>query len=154
MRILFIAPYIPSLVRVRPYNFIRTMHARGHEVTLLALVPPGESESSLDELRGWCKTIHTVPHSRNQVLMNGVRGLVSKLPLQAYYSYSPAFTEKLRQVLSTESFDVAHVEHLRGAILADSLKSLPIVFDSVDSISLLFGKVLEDAPNLKSRLTS
>jgi glycosyltransferase involved in cell wall biosynthesis len=47
---------------------------------------------------------------------------------------------------------VAHVEHLRGAILADSLKSLPIVFDSVDSISLLFGKVLEDAPNLKSRL--
>ncbi len=152
MRILFIAPYIPSLVRVRPYNFIRTMHSRGHEVTLLALVPPGESEFSLNELRGWCQAIHTVPHNRNQVLMNGVRGLLSRLPLQAYYSYSPAFTEKLRQVLTASSFDVAHVEHLRGAILADSLKTLPVVFDSVDSISLLFGKVLEDAPNLKSRL--
>ncbi len=152
MHILFIAPYIPSLVRVRPFNFIRTMHTRGHEVTLLALVPPGESQSSLDELQGWCQAIHTVPHSRNQVLINGARGLLSGLPLQAYYSYSPTFVEKLRQVLAESAFDVAHVEHLRGAILADSIKSLPIVFDSVDSISLLFGKVLEDAPNLKSRL--
>ena len=57
MRILFIAPYIPSLVRVRSYNFIRTMHERGHEVTLLALVPPGESESSFDELRSWCRAL-------------------------------------------------------------------------------------------------
>ena len=151
MRILFIAPYIPSLVRVRPFNFIRTMYARGHEVTLLALVPPSDSDSSLDELKDWCQAVHTVPHSRNQVLMNGARGLLSSLPLQAYYSYSPAFVDKLQQVLTESSFDVAHVEHLRGAILADSLKSLPIVFDSVDSISLLFGKLLEDAPNLKSR---
>ena len=152
MRILFIAPYIPSLVRVRPYNFIHTMYTRGHEVTLLALVPPGENEGALVELQKWCRAIHTVPHSRNQILVNGVRGLLSSLPLQAYYSYSPAFVDKLQQVLSESSFDVAHVEHLRGAILADSIKTLPIVFDSVDSISLLFGKVLEDAPNLKSRL--
>lgn len=153
MRILFIAPYIPSLVRVRSYNFIRTMHERGHEVTLLALVPPGESENSLVELRSWCRALYTVQHSHNQVLINGVRGLLSKLPLQAYYSYSPAFAEKLKQVLAESTFDVGHVEHLRGAILVESLKqSLPVVFDSVDSISLLFGKVLEDAPNLKSRL--
>ncbi len=152
MRILFIAPYIPSLVRVRPFNFIRTMHERGHEVTLLALVPPGEAESSLDELRRWCQAVHIVPHHRNQILMNGLQGLMSNLPLQAYYSYSPLFVEKLRQVLAESTFDVAHVEHLRGAILADDLKSLPIVFDSVDSISLLFGKVLKDAPTLKSRL--
>ncbi len=152
MRILFIVPYIPSLVRVRPFNFIRTMHERGHEVTLLALVPPSETGSPLDELRNWCQSVHIVPHHRNQILMNGLRGLISSLPLQAYYSYSPLFIEKLRQVLAESTFDVAHVEHLRGAILADDLKSLPVVFDSVDSISLLFGKVLKDAPNLKSRL--
>ena len=152
MHILFIAPYIPSLVRVRPFNFIRTMHKRGHKVTLYALVPPGESDSSLEELRSLCHAVHIVPHSRKQVLMNGARGLFSSLPLQAYYSYSPAFADKLREGLAESSFDVAHVEHLRGAILADSLKSLPVIFDSVDSISLLFGKVLEDAPNLKSRL--
>lgn len=152
MRILFIAPYIPSLVRVRPFNFIRTMHERGHKVTLLALVPPSEAGSSLDELRSWCQSVHIVPHHRNQILMNGLRGLMSNLPLQAYYSYSPLFAEKLRQVLAESTFDVVHIEHLRGAILVDDLKSLPIVFDSVDSISLLFGKVQKDAPNLKSRL--
>lgn len=152
MRILFISPYIPSLVRVRPYNFIHTMHARGHEVTLLALVPPGENEKALDQLRPWCSAIHTIPHTRNQILMNGARGLLSALPLQAYYSYSAPFAHKLQQVLASEPFDIVHVEHLRGAILADTLKTLPVVYDSVDSISLLFGKVLADAPNLKSRL--
>lgn len=152
MRILFITPYIPSMVRVRSYNFIRTLHDRGHEVTLLALVPPGEDQNSLTELEKWCHKIHTIMHPRSRVYMNGVRGLFSSLPLQVSYSYSPAFKDYVQQLLNQNSFDVAHVEHLRGAILADSLKSLPVVFDSVDSISLLFGKVLEDAPNLKSRL--
>ena len=101
MRILFIAPYIPSLVRVHPYNFIRTMHVRGHEVTLLALVPSGESESSPGRttklVQGHSHRAHKSQSSADEW---GTR-LLSELPLQAYYSYSPAFAEKLQQVLST-----------------------------------------------------
>ena len=37
MRILFIVPYTPNLVRVRPYYLIRALATAGHELTLLCV---------------------------------------------------------------------------------------------------------------------
>ncbi|MEO8611083.1 MAG: glycosyltransferase [Chloroflexota bacterium] len=152
MRILFISPYIPSLIRVRPYNILRALVERGNKVTLLALKPPGDQGEALGELRQLCEAVYVVPHSKSQTLINGLLALLSDFPVQAAYSRSPAFEQAVKTVLSRTTFDAAHVEHLRGAVLAESLGNLPIVFDSVDSISLLFGKVLQDAPSLKSQL--
>jgi len=152
MRILFVTPYIPSLVRVRPYNLLRALVARGHAVTLLALQPPGDEGEALPQLRQDCEAVYVVPHARRQTLLNGLRALPTSLPIQAAYSYSPRFTQTARDLLQREAFDVAHIEHLRGAVLADSLGELPVVFDSVDSIALLFEKVLQGAPSFKSRL--
>jgi sugar transferase (PEP-CTERM/EpsH1 system associated) len=152
MKLLFVSPYIPSLIRVRPYNFLRALVERGNHVTLLALQPPGDEGEALPELRHLCEDVMVVPHSKGQTLVNGLKALPSGFPIQAAYSRSPEFERVARDLLARETFDAAHVEHLRGAVLADALDRLPIVFDSVDSISLLFGKVLQDAPSLKSRL--
>ena len=38
MNILFIAPYVPNLIYVRPYNLIRNLVKRGHHVHLLTLI--------------------------------------------------------------------------------------------------------------------
>lgn len=152
MRLLFVVPYIPSLVRVRPYNLVRALAERGHRLTLMALQPPGEPDDSLGQLREWCERVEVIPHLRQQTLANAALALPTGLPIQAAYSRSPAFNQALRRLLASERFDAAHVEHLRGAVLAEGLGTLPVVFDSVDSIALLFGKVLADAPTLKSRL--
>jgi glycosyltransferase involved in cell wall biosynthesis len=84
--------------------------------------------------------------------LNGLRAIPGRLPIQAEYSRSAAFAQAAEQLLARQDFDIAHVEHLRGVVLAEVLSDLPVVFDSVDSIALLFEKVLKDAPNLKSRL--
>jgi glycosyltransferase involved in cell wall biosynthesis len=118
----------------------------------MALQPPGDEGEALPQLRRWCEAVHVIPHTKAQTLLNGLKALPRQLPVQAAYSWSAAFDQQAQAVLAQHTFDVAHVEHLRGAVLADSLGNLPIVFDSVDSISLLFGKVLQDAPGLKSRL--
>lgn len=152
MRILFITPYIPSLVRVRPYNLLQALAQRGHSITLMALQPPGDEGEALPQLRQWCDEVVVVPHSRNRTLINGLIALPSRFPVQAAYSRSPQFTATVRQLLARQKFDVVHVEHLRGVVLADSIAGVPVVYDSVDSISLLFEKVLKDAPSLKSRL--
>ena len=34
MRILYVVPYVPSLVRSRSYNLIRCLVQRGHQVTV------------------------------------------------------------------------------------------------------------------------
>lgn len=152
MRLLFITPYIPSLVRVRPYNLLQALARRGHRITLFALQPPGDEVESLPQLHEWCDDVVLIPHSRSRTLINGLTALPSRFPVQAAYSRSPEFTQRLREELARVKFDAVHVEHLRGAVLADALLGVPVVFDSVDSISLLFEKVLKDAPSFKSRL--
>lgn len=152
MRILFVTPYVPSLVRVRPYNIIQALVRAGHTVTLMCLQPPGDGAEALDRLREWCDGVHVIPHSRTRTLVNGVQALPIGYPLQAAYSRSPYFVRAAGEVLSKKPYDVVHIEHLRGAALADAFKLLPIVFDTVDSITLLFEKVLRDAPSLKSQV--
>jgi polysaccharide biosynthesis protein PslH len=40
MRVLFVAPYVPSPIRVRPYQWIRALAANGCRVHLVALQAP------------------------------------------------------------------------------------------------------------------
>ena len=152
LRILFISPYIPSLIRVRPYNLIKHLAKRGHHTTLLALIPPGEDTSALDQLCSWCQEVKTAPLPRWRTLWNGLRALPSLTPLQAAYSRSPEMVELIRQTEANGHFDVVHIEHLRGAELGYAVNSTPVVFDSVDSITLLFEQVRQAGPTWRSRL--
>src|SRR5688572_25931633 len=118
LKVLFISPYLPSLIRVRPYNFIKFLAERGHQVTLLALEPPKEDTSGLASLRQWCQQIQTVPLARWRTLWNGVQAIPGQTPFQAAYSRSPQMDALIPRVLAQTTFDVVHVEHLRGAELA------------------------------------
>lgn len=152
LKILFVAPYLPSLIRVRPYNLIKHLAQQGHQITLLALEPPGEDTSGLDQLRAWCHSVRTTSLPGWRTLWNGVRAIPGKIPFQAAYSRSPAMADLIRQTQSEATFDIAHVEHLRGAELSSAIKNIPIVFDSVDSITLLFEQVRQSGPTWRSRL--
>jgi glycosyltransferase involved in cell wall biosynthesis len=153
MRILFLSPYVPSRIRVRSLNWVRTLGRRGHEVTLVALQPPGDDAGLMEELREVCTAVHVVPLARWRTLWNGLRALPADQPLQMAYSRSPQFARLVRRLQAEQRFDVVHVEHLRGAVLSEAVrKGTPIIYDAVDSISLLFRHVLESPPNLKSRL--
>lgn len=152
LRILFIVPYIPSPIRVRPYNLIKHIAQQGHQITLLALEPPGEDHSSLKDLRTWCQEVHIIPLPRWRTLWNGLRALPSRTPLQAAYSRSPEMVRLIHHIQTTNTFDVVHVEHLRGAELSWAVREIPVVFDAVDSITLLFERVSQAGPTWRSRL--
>ena len=152
MRILFVSPYIPSAVRVRPYQIIRALAADGHSLHLVALRPPEDEWAPVDALREVCEQVDVFPMTRARTLWNGLAALPGRLPLQAAYSHHPGLERHLRQIASRGTFDVLHVEHLRGAVLAGNLSAVPRVFDSVDSITLLFGQAAKQAPRLSQRL--
>jgi glycosyltransferase involved in cell wall biosynthesis len=59
---------------------------------------------------------------------------------------------QIRRTLAGTDFDVLHVEHLRGAELSRAANGIPIVFDSVDSITLLFEQARQSGPTWRSRL--
>lgn len=152
LNILFISPYLPSLIRVRPYNLIKALAARGHRLTLLALEPPKEDTSGLKALRQWCQKVEIVPLPRWRPLWNGLQAIPGQTPFQAAYSRSPEMAQMIQRMQASQSFDVVHVEHLRGAELSRAVTKTPIVFDSVDSITLLFEHVLQAGPTWRSRL--
>jgi polysaccharide biosynthesis protein PslH len=152
MRILFVVPYIPSLVRVRPYNLIRALAAQGHRLHLALLQPPEDRAASVEPLRAFFEAIEVFPLSRAQTLMNAALALPSGLPLQAAYSHLPEAERRVQALAQSGQFEVLHVEHLRGAVLADGVKGLPCVFDSVDSITYLFEQARQHAPHWRQRL--
>jgi glycosyltransferase involved in cell wall biosynthesis len=85
--------------------------------------------------------------------------LPSQTPLQAVYCWQPRLAEaiqtRLVEGMNGEKFDVVHVEHLRGArygIFESQNGQVPVIWDSVDSISHLFRQTASQTHKLSSRL--
>ncbi len=153
MRILFLSPYPPSLIRVRPFNWIKHLAARGHHITLLALVNSSDEAADLKKVTRYCHKVKGIAFPRWRAPWNMLLALPrSSLPLQAAYTSSPAMERCVQQTLQGEAFDVVHIEHLRGSTFGRVITGVPIVWDSVDCISLLFERTLQSGPSLGSRL--
>ncbi len=160
LNILFIAPYVPNLIRVRPYNLIRAISERGHRVTVAALYTSERERQDAEKLREVCHAVHAYPISLVRSLWNCVRALPTRSPLQSVYSWSPQFAAILEKMVQKDAFDVIHVEHLRGANYGLHLKKQlgekcpPVIWDSVDCISLLFRQSSVGSKNLLKRMIS
>lgn len=145
MRILFVAPYVPSLIRVRPFQFLRSLAGQGHRITLAALGADGAQADAeaLEALTPYCEAVHIVPLSKKAAALRCALRLPTPTPLWAAYCFSPEMERLLRQLTTEQSFDVAHVEHLRAAHFAPVLKGrLPLVFDAVDCITELQSQLM------------
>ena len=164
MRILYIVPYVPSQVRVRPFNLIRQLVSRGHEVTV-ATVWTGDAERmALEALRASGPAVWSEPLSMVRATWNCLRALPTSRPLQSVFSWQPALAGRIKAAAADEGpgepFDVIHVEHLRGARYGllwlngsqAGRKRPPVIWDSVDCISRLFAMTVEAGRSRTSRV--
>jgi len=160
MNILFISPYPPSLIRVRPYNLIRELSRRGHQVTVATLWSDAAERKDAEQIEAIASQVQLVHQPRWRSYLNCVAALPSQKPLQSVYSWNPELLGQLNGSLSKAdgkpSFDVVHVEHLRGSRFGLQVKRLnpqmPVVWDSVDCISLLFKLASGRSKKLTSRM--
>lgn len=146
MKILTVLPYVPSPIRVRPFQIIRHLAQLGHEITLVALddgLPIGEA--AMDELKSACRVIYLIPHPKWQAASACFASLPTRTPLWAAYCKSRPMARLLRQLTAVSgAFDVVHVEHLRAAHFAPHLNGLPAVLDAVDCITALRRQMLDN----------
>jgi sugar transferase (PEP-CTERM/EpsH1 system associated) len=153
MNILYVTPYVPSRIRTRPYNLIRTLIRLGHRVTLLTAAGPSpEEQEQADQLRGWGMEVEVFPVPVLRSLGNCLRALPTREPLQAVYAFHPAMERELGELVNERTFDLVHIEHLRASRLVSAVRNTPVVYDSVDSISLLFEQATKEGAQLRSRL--
>ena len=152
LRILFVAPYVPSPIRVRPYQLLRQLVRLGHRVTLVALEGGTADPSSRQELRELCARVEIVPHSKWRGGLQALAALPTPTPLWSAFCRSPKLARILQKLTAEETFDVAHIEHLRAAHFGGCVGSLPVVFDAVDCIAALQKQMMEQAETLPNKL--
>jgi polysaccharide biosynthesis protein PslH len=158
LRVLFVAPYVPSPIRVRPYNLLRALAARGHQIHLVCPVGNAAEQDDLTALHPYCSAT-AVPLRRSDTVLAYARAIPGPLPLQAAHCLTPAFVGAVRSVMATGNYDAVHIEHLRSAEIARQaaaglVEAPPLVLDAVDSISLLFERTLRRNAKLKTRLVT
>ena len=146
MDILFVVPYVPNLIRVRPYNLIKYLAGRGHRLTVVTVWSDEKERADLENLKPYCHHLEAVHLSQARSIWNCLMTVPTSSPLQSAYCWTPGVTtsmvSRFGESYGKKVFDVAHVEHLRGAqyglYLKNNHPTLPVVWDSVDCISLLF----------------
>ena len=154
MRVLFVCPYLPSLIRVRPYNFIKALAKRGHRISLLCLVQARHEHRDADHLREYCEQTKTVYMGQVRSVSSCLVHCASSVAIQAAYCFSREMHDEVRRTLSEDHFDVVHVEHIRGAHFLPSGTNVPSVFDSVDCITSLYEQFSREKPSLLGRWAS
>jgi glycosyltransferase involved in cell wall biosynthesis len=150
MRVLFVAPYAPSRLRIRSYGFARHL-ARAHDVHVLALSAGELTQGALRDVgelrrRGVSVTIihepRYLPYLRTLKSVLLARGAA---PLQVAYTASAALRAAIVSELRARRYDVAHVEHVRGLGSLPDAITTPVVWDAVDCVSLLYAESLRHA---------
>lgn len=154
MKILFIIPYVPNLIRVRSFNLICALKSLGHDITLATLTSGLEDEADIHRLEEMSVEVFAEPLYRWRSLVNCLKALPGNMPLQAVYCWQPELAHRIERLLMEDRFDVVHVEHLRGArygLIALKMKQAPVVWDSVDSITHLFRQAVQQTRKITTR---
>lgn len=127
MRILTITDAIPypavSGDRIRIYNLLRRV-AREHQVWLAALLDEPREADGVSHMREFLCGVEVASRRRRHPLMHlpGLLGYVlAGKPLELRFEYSKELAHKIRQLVSTVSFDVVQIEHSQMALYLETL---------------------------------
>lgn len=140
-------PYVPSPVRVRSYQFVRTLLRRGNHITLAAPVECADDLRAAAVLRSLGAAVVTLPLHPARKAWNCASALIGGDPLQAAFSWQPQLMHTASDLMRLGKFDAVHVEHLRGVRYMRAARvhlpdGVPLVWDAVDSISHLFQQTM------------
>jgi glycosyltransferase involved in cell wall biosynthesis len=126
MKILFVAPWIPSKIRPRSLEILQ-MLVKEHDVRFLGLVNSDAEVRDAQELPVERKIL--VPRDRFASMVRCVRALPTKTALQQAYADVKALRVALRQELDTWQPDVTHLNVFRTAHLVEACGRTPVVID-------------------------
>jgi sugar transferase (PEP-CTERM/EpsH1 system associated) len=137
MRILFVTPYVPSRIRVRPFHLIR-MLAREHEISLVALVCDEYERALVAEIAEYCRSVELVGLPRWQSYLHCLGAVPTRTPLRVAYYRSAAFAQRICQIIRKQCIEVVHGELIKTVpALQQVVKQtgIPVLYDAVDCIS-------------------
>lgn len=130
LRVLYVGPYPPSPIAVRPWLFLRALQERHHiDLVTLAGGPPSS------DIGGVARAYRPTAADR----LAALRHLPDRsFPLQAMAVESLAMRRAVRTAIAEGGYDVVHVEHVRALHLVPESDRSRVLFDAVDCLYDLF----------------
>jgi polysaccharide biosynthesis protein PslH len=136
LRILYVVPNVPSPIRSRPFNFIRSL-SRHHEVSVLCLATEESDYRFISDLRQFCSNLEVIALPRWRSLWNCLTGVFSSKSLRHAYFYSPQLRRRVIEKVAEKEIDLLHAEHLKSVPMVEAvIGKIPTVFDAVDCVSM------------------
>ena len=116
MRILFLSPTVPFPLtdggRIRVFNLLKQIAQRS-EVTLLALKTQSSDVESVVHLERFGIRVHLVQQGGKLPSVSFgtlLRAFLKKVPITVARYNVPAYRQKFRELVATETFDLVHYE--------------------------------------------
>jgi polysaccharide biosynthesis protein PslH len=148
LNVLFVVPNVPSSVRIRPFSFIENLAGRGHTVDCVCL-SLGEQGESAAELSAVCREVSVVRLKKWRAMIRCATAVVQRVPLRAAYFADGEVLGEIAKRLTKSRYDLIHFEHLKSYRAMRRIrqsKSLPMVLDMVDCLSLLLRQQVRRSP--------
>lgn len=151
MKLLFAAnrfPYPPFRGdKLKIYNLAKKLSAK-HELHLLTFLQNEDDKKYLPELEKYFTKIHLIKHTKVDSLLQTIKAVFSKKPLQVGFFRNKKMKEKIDELLSSETFDAVHIQHLRLAQYWKNKKQIPRILDLPDAYSLYWKRRVKSTNGL------
>jgi glycosyltransferase involved in cell wall biosynthesis len=145
MRILFVAPWVPSAIRPRSLAFLQ-MLAGEHDVRFLALVHHAEEAHSAQRLPTAHRTL--VPNPRVGSMVRSLHALCTGRSLQQGYASPRSLDTALRRELDEWQPDAVHLNVFRTAHLVEACGRTPVLIDLDEFRSEYYQQLADSGPSL------
>ncbi|MFC1975741.1 glycosyltransferase family 4 protein [Chloroflexota bacterium] len=121
--------------QVRAYHQLRLLGPK-HRITLLSLTDSQVPPEALQTVEAYCERVVTLPLRRRQMATGLLRKIFSTHPLQTAIYQTLEMQNTVRHMLSTQAYDLAHIQLARMAPYLEDERSIPRVIDLIDALSL------------------
>lgn len=112
-------------------HLLEFLHARGHAVDFLTLVPQGHAwdPAHLAWLQSRCRRVETVTLGKAEGMREAVAGLLRGWPFQIGYLLSKAQRARAAELARAEGYDLAYAYYIRSAeALLAAVPHAPVSF--------------------------
>lgn len=137
-----VLPYPPdSGPKIKTWNVLKYL-SRHYDVTLVSFVR-GDQSAEVEQLRPYCKAIHTVPMQR-EVWLDAfamVRSVLSNQPWMMARDDRPAMRELVDRLAAETRFDIVHADQLNMVQYAQRIAGARKVLDAHNALWLLYKRL-------------
>ncbi|MCX6180536.1 MAG: glycosyltransferase [Bacteroidetes bacterium] len=120
--------------KLRAYHFIKEL-SKWEEIHLVAISDEPAQQSSINELKKYCKEIHVFPVSKWSIAVNMLKSFIMGLPFQSGYFYNSKVAKEISALIEKTKPDHIFLQLLRTTEYVKNIHGIDMTLDYMDAFA-------------------